>query len=178
MNEFTNFTFETTYNQKAMTTMARALRKTVRKKHSRRSHIFGWIITVLALLLILPIGERTFTLDFRTVLTLIAILVIVVALLFEDQINGYIARKRMLPGTAFALCTFGEDGYVSETKAGKTEWKYDNIETIAETKDYFVFLFGKNHAQVYGKSSLQGGSIEEFRTFLVKKTEKEFWSVK
>ena len=178
MNEFTNFTFETTYNQKAMTTMARALRKTVRKKHSRRSHIFGWIITVLALLLILPIGERTFTLDFRTVLTLIAILVIVVALLFEDQINGYIARKRMLPGTAFALCTFGEDGYVSETKAGKTEWKYENIETIAETNDYFVFLFGKNHAQVYGKSSLQGGSIEEFRTFLVKKTEKEIWSVK
>ena len=178
MNEFTNFTFETTYNQKAMTTMARALRKTVRKKHSRRSHIFGWIITVLALLLILPIGERTFTLDFRTVLTLIAILVIVVALLFEDQINGYIARKRMLPGTACALCTFGEDGYVSETNAGKTEWKYDNIETIAETKDYFVFLFGKNHAQVYGKSSLQGGSIEEFRTFLVKKTEKEIWSVK
>ena len=40
MNEFTNFTFETAYNQKAMTTMARALRKTVRKKHSRRSRIF------------------------------------------------------------------------------------------------------------------------------------------
>lgn len=117
--------------------------------------------------------------DFRTVLTLIAILVIVVvAILFEDQINGYIARKRMLPGTVFALCTFGEDGYVSETKAGKTEWKYENIETIAETKDYFVFLFGKNHAQVYDKSGLQGGRIEEFRTFLVKKTEKEIWSVK
>ena len=43
-------TFETTYNQKAMTTMARALRKTVRKKHSRRSQILGWLITVLALL--------------------------------------------------------------------------------------------------------------------------------
>lgn len=41
MNDITEFTFETTYNQKAMTTMARALRKTVRKKHSRRSHIFG-----------------------------------------------------------------------------------------------------------------------------------------
>lgn len=31
MNNITEFTFETTYNQKAMTTMARALRKTVRK---------------------------------------------------------------------------------------------------------------------------------------------------
>ncbi len=96
MNEFTNFTFETTYNQKAMTTMARALRKTVRKKHSRRSHVFGWIITVFAVLLIFPIGERNFILDFRTVLTLIAVLVIVVTLLFEDRINGYIAKKRML----------------------------------------------------------------------------------
>lgn len=171
-------TFETTYNQKAMTTMARALRKTVRKKHSRRSHIFGWIITVLAVLLVLPIGEREVVFNFRTVITWAVIVIIVATLLFEDWINGYIARKRMLPGTAFALCTFGEDDYVSETKAGKTEWKYENIETIAETKDYFVFLFGKNHAQVYDKNSLQGGSIEEFRTFLVKKTEKEIWSVK
>ena len=171
-------TFETTYNQKAMTTMARALRKTVRKKHSRRSHIFGWIITVLTVLLALPIGEREVVFNFRTVITWAVIIIIVATLLFEDWINGYIARKRMLPGTAFALCTFGEDDYVSETKAGKTEWKYENIETIAETKDYFVFLFGKNHAQVYDKNSLQGGSIEEFRTFLVKKTEKEIWSVK
>lgn len=178
MNEFTNFTFETTYNQKAMTTMARTLRKTVRKKHSRRSHIFGWIITVLAVLLVLPIGEREVVFNFRTVITWAVIVIIVATLLFEDWINGYIARKRMLPGTAFALCTFGEDDYVSETKAGKTEWKYENIETIAETKNYFVFLFGKNHAQVYDKSSLQGGSIEEFRTFLMKKTEKEIWSVK
>lgn len=178
MNNITEFTFETTYNQKAMTTMARALRKTVRKKHSRRSHIFGWIITVLAVLLVLPIGEREVVFNFRTVITWAVIVIIVATLLFEDWINGYIARKRMLPGTAFALCTFGEDDYVSETKAGKTEWKYENIWTIAETKDYFVFLFGKNHAQVYVKNSLQGGSIEEFRTFLVKKTEKEIWSVK
>ena len=178
MNNITEFTFETTYNQKAMTTMARALRKTVRKKHSRRSHIFGWIITVLAVLLVLPIGEREVVFNFRTVITWAVIVIIVATLLFEDWINGYIARKRMLPGTAFALCTFGEDDYVSETKAGKTEWKYENIETIAETKDYFVFLFWKNHAQVYDKSSLQGGSIEAFRTFLMQKTEKEIWSVK
>ena len=178
MNEFTNFTFETTYNQKAMTTVAHALRKNVRKKHSRRSHIFGWIITVLAVLLVLPIGEREVVFNFRTVITWAVIVIIVATLLFEDWINGYIARKRMLPGTAFALCTFGEDDYVSETKAGKTEWKYENIETIAETKNYFVFLFGKNHAQVYDKSSLQGGSIEAFRTFLMQKTEKEIWSVK
>ncbi len=171
------YTFETTYNQKAMTTMARTLRKTVRKKHSRRSHILGWIVTILALLLVLPIGEREFVFDFRTIITWVAIIMIVVTLLFEDHINGYIATKRMLPGTAVAVCTFGEEGYVSETKAGKTEWKYENIETIAETKEYFVFLFGKNHAQVYQKSSLQGGNAAEFRKLIIEKTGKEIQSV-
>ena len=171
------FTFETTYNQKAMTTMARALRKTVRKKHSRKSHILGWIVTILALLLVLPIGEREVVFSFRTVITWAVIVIIVATLLFEDWINGYIARKRMLPGTAFALCTFGENGYVSETKAGKTEWKYENIETIVETKDYFVFLFGKNHAQVYDKNKLQGGSAEQFRKLIIEKTGKEIQNV-
>lgn len=106
MNNITEFTFETTYNQKAMTVMARALRKTVRKKHSRRSHIFGWLITVLTILLVLPIGEPKVVFSFRTVITWAVIVIIVATLLFEDWINGYIARKRMLPGTAFALCTF------------------------------------------------------------------------
>ena len=34
------------------TPLARALRKTIRKKRSRRSHIFGWCIVALAILLI------------------------------------------------------------------------------------------------------------------------------
>lgn len=172
------FTFETAYDQNATKTMAKVVRKTVRKKHSRRSHVFGWIVTVLALLLVLPIGEREFVFDFRSIITWLAIILIVVVLLFEDQINGYIARKRMLPGAIYATCTFNEDGYVSEVKAGKTEWKYDNVELIAETKEYFVFVFGKNHAQIYDKRTLKGGSAEEFRTFIKEKTEKEICQVR
>ena len=42
------FTFETEYNTKTMSVMAKALRKTIRKKHSRRSHIFGWIVSALS----------------------------------------------------------------------------------------------------------------------------------
>ena len=53
------FVFETDYDSKAMTAMARGLRKTVRKKHSRRSHIFGWIVIVLALLLSWPSDQVT-----------------------------------------------------------------------------------------------------------------------
>ena len=87
------FTFETQYNTKTMTSMAKALRKTIRKKHSQRSHIFGWIVTVLGLLL----GIKNFAFDFRTIITAIAILVILIALLFEDRINGYMAKKGYSP---------------------------------------------------------------------------------
>lgn len=44
------FTFETIYDQKAMKAMANALRKTVRKKRSRRSHIWGLIVCFWGLL--------------------------------------------------------------------------------------------------------------------------------
>ena len=45
------FQFETRYDQKGLNALARALRKTIRKKRSRRSHIFGWCIVALDVLL-------------------------------------------------------------------------------------------------------------------------------
>ena len=45
------FTFETEYIANTMTSMAKVLRKTIRKKRSLRSHIFGWIAAALGLLL-------------------------------------------------------------------------------------------------------------------------------
>ena len=105
------FTFETEYNAKSLAIMAKALRKTIRKQHSRRSHIFGWIITVLALLLIV----KNLAFDMRTVVTSAAILAIVAALLFEDRLNGYFAKRRMLAGTEKAVTVFSENGFFSTT---------------------------------------------------------------
>lgn len=76
------FTFETVYTQKAVTAMARTLRKTLRKKRSRRSRILGWTAFVIAVLLTLPLGDREFAIGFRTIITWIAALVILIALLF------------------------------------------------------------------------------------------------
>lgn len=163
------FVFETDYDQRAVTAMARGLRKTVRKKHSRRSHIFGWIIIVLGLMLSWPSAEGV---EGKDVVTWIALAVMLLVLLFEDRLNGYFARKRMLPGTMHSKAVFTEDGYRSETQMGSTEWKYENIAAMAETGAYFVFLFGKNHAQVYNKASLTGGTAEQFREFVQEKTGK------
>ena len=172
------FTFETVYNQKSVTTMARALRKTLRKKRSRRSHIFGWIVFVVAVLLTLPLGNKDFVLDLKTIITWIAALAILIALLFEDKINGYVARKRMLAGMDKATTVFNDESYITTTSIGKTEFPYDsNISLLAEARDYFVFVFDKSHAQVYDKHTLSGGTVEEFRRFITEKTGKEVTSI-
>ena len=45
--------FETDYNMETLTAMAKGLRKTVRKKRSRRVHIFAAVVLILGLLTIL-----------------------------------------------------------------------------------------------------------------------------
>ena len=166
------FQFATAYNQEAVTALAKTLRKTARKKRSRRSHIFGVLVMILAILLTLPLGDKVFVLDFKTVVTWLAAAMIFFALIFEDRLNGYIARKRMLPGLAKATTTFKAEGYYSETEIGASEFKYNTIVALAETERYFVFIFGQNHAQVYDKQSITGGTMEEFREFITTVTGK------
>ena len=48
---------------------------------------------------------------------------------------------------------------------------------LAETKDYFVFVFGQNHAQIYSKKSITGGTVDEFRQFIANATGKEIQKV-
>lgn len=168
-----NFTFVTEYNFTAVTAMAKALRKTVRRKRNKRSHIFGILVIILAILLMLPIGEKKFVLDFKTVITLITVLILVFTLIFEDRINGYIAIKRMLPGLVSSTVTFSPESYFSQTEIGSSQFSYSNIIALAENKDYFVFVFSANHAQVYDKKKLTCGTVEQFRSFIQEVTGKE-----
>lgn len=166
------FKFETAYNQEALTVMAKALRKTIRKKRSRRSHILGTIVIVLALFLTLPLGNEVYVLTVKKVLTWLVATISLLTLIFEDRLNGAIAKKRMLPGLEKAIVTFKEDSYHSVTEIGSSVFKYDNILMLVETTDYFVFIFSQNHAQIYSKCTLTGGTADEFRTFIQKATDK------
>ncbi len=171
------FTFTTAYDQKAFTAMARALRKTTRKAHSRRMHIFGWIIIVLGFLLSWPFGQPTVQISGKTVVTWLVLLVILITLIWEDAFNGYLARKRNLPGLTQSVVTFTADGYHHTSEVGQSDFPYHNIVMIAETQGYFVFLFSKNHAQVYAKDSLTGGTADAFRQFIQERTDKTIQTV-
>ena len=68
--------------------------------------------------------------------------------------------------------TFKAEGYYSETEIGTSEFKYSTIVALAETEQYFVFIFGQNHAQVYDKRIIAGGTMEDFRDFITTATGK------
>ena len=172
------FRFETKYDQKGLTAIARALRKTIRKKWSRRSHIFGWCVVALAALLVgvqLLLGEPW---TLRDTLNCGVVVILIAVLLTEDQVNAFAAKKKMLPGTSSAKSVFTEDSYTSATEAASTEFHYETVQQVCETAEYFVFLFSRQHGQIYDKATLSGGTVEEFRTFITEKTGKPIAYIK
>ena len=160
------FTCHTTYDQKALTAMARAVRKTVRAKRSRMIRIWAWVI----------IGLLTVSiwLSWGNLWQIAANCVVIAALLLinwkEDAFNGFFAKRKALPGTDTADTAFCPDHFLVKTAAAESRWQYDKILALAETGSYLVLAMGKNHALAMEKATLAGGSLPEFRRFLEEKS--------
>ena len=168
------FHFTTVYDHACLTAMAKALRKTVRRRHSRRTNLFGYLLIAFVLLMWLPIFAGRRSADLGDIVSLIAIIFVAIVLWKEDSLNALLAGKRMLPGSRRAEATFADSGYRNVTEAAVTEWSYENIPlaAICDVGDYVVFALSKTFAQAYDKRSLTGGSIEEFYSFIEEKTGK------
>lgn len=163
------FIFNTVYDMDALTAMAKAVRKTTHAKRSARSHKFGFIVILIAVLFV-ALSIITDNFGANTVFTAIAALVMVAALIWEDRLNALIASKRMMKGAEKGVVTFNEDSYISATDVGTTEFKYSTIEAIARKGDYIVFVFSRRHAQVYDLKAMSNGTPKEFYRFVEKKT--------
>ena len=170
--------FETDYNMETLTAMAKSLRKTVRKKRSRRVHIFAAVVLILGLLTILATTAGGEPLGASGVVTLLAMLVVILVSLFEDKLNAWLARKRLLPDTEHAVATFEEDGYVSATGVTESRFSYAQIVAVAETARYFVFALSSCHTQAYDKRTIGGGSVEDFRACIAEKAGKLVENIK
>lgn len=173
------FTIETTYSQKAVTVMVRTLRKTLRGKKSVHTRLFGGLLAALALFLSLPLDGGPLRVDLNAVMCWAVCAALVFMLLFEDWINALYARGRMLSGARRATAVFSDINYVITTDAGKAEFYYNsNIHALVQTEGYLVFVFDQNHAQVFDKKGLSGGTLEAFMAFIEKKLNKKFVTVR
>lgn len=156
------FTCHTTYNQKTLTAMSRAIRKTVRAKRNRRIRLFAWIIIGLLLVSVWLSWDNIW----QTAANSITIAALLLLNWKEDTINGYFARRKALPGTDCADTAFYPDHFLVKTEAAEARWKYDRILALAETRNYLVLVMGKDHALAVEKANLKGGSISGFIRFL------------
>ena len=167
------FTCHTTYDQKTLTAMARAVRKTVRAKRSRWIRFYAWIIIGLLLVsLWLSWGNI-----WQTAVNCAVIAALLLISWKEDALNGYFAKRKALPGTDFADTTFYPDHYLVKTAAAESKWQYDKILALAETRDHLLLVMGMNHAMALEKAALEGGSVPEFCRFIEEKSGRKIESI-
>ena len=180
------FVFITDHDQKAFTTVAKVLRKTVRRSLNIIIRVIGCIMVAMLLLftmfpLIFMWDDRDFLILGMMVavpVTVFFVLIIVLPFVFEDSLNGFIAKKRALPGTTRTTAVFTAGGYTITTEIAKTEYQYNSASLIAETNDYFVFVLGNNYAQIFSKKGICRGSVDYFRGFIESMTNKQLIKIK
>ena len=161
-----------------MTVAARAMRRALQRKSSILWAIFGWSVFLFSALLLIPFDGEPFSLDVRTVTSLLVEVMLLSVLLFQDRFNGMIACKNTLAGTKDYHVVFGEESYTVVTEVTTSTFRYELIDALAESQDYIIFLMKKRYAQPLDKRTLTGGTVEEFKRFLEEKTGKDFRHVK
>lgn len=162
------FVCNTRYSLKALSVMSRMLRKTVRVRLTRWLRAASWMTIGLCLLSIyIAWGD-----PWRVAVYAAVVILLILVAWKGDVLNGFVAKRKALPGTEFACTTFRQDCFVIQIAGAVTQWQYDRINAMAESKQYILFAMGKNHAIALDKQGLEGGSVGEFRRFLEEQTGK------
>lgn len=159
---------QTDLDHRAMTTLARVNRKTLRRGSSFPVRTLAWFVVALELFLTsvyLRGGQSGWPVNALMGLFMLG------CLLLEDRVNGAVALRRTPPNSRVVNTVFQEDScYVCRTQAGENWYPYSSIRAAAETEDYFVLLMDRCHGQVYDKKGVSLGGPEEFRTLIQRKT--------
>lgn len=160
-------TFQMNYDQKSMTAMAKAMRTVLQEQEDRKSKIIGWIFIALTVLILC--FSKTF--GYRQILAIIAAMLFAGYILFQDQVNGILALNRLPKQMRTGTWLFREDGYFSNTEAGESDFSYENIFAMVEMDGYIFLVFHNKQAQIIDLSTVQGGTADDFRRLLRKKTQ-------
>lgn len=160
-------TFQMNYDRKSMTAMAKAMRTVLQEQEDRKSKRIGWIFIALTVLILC--FSKTF--GYRQILAIIAAMLFAGYILFQDQVNGTLALNRLSKQMRTGTWLFREDGYFSNTEAGESDFSYENIFAMVEMDGYIFLVFHNKQAQIIDLSTVQGGTAEDFRRLLRKKTQ-------
>ena len=158
--------FKLNYDLKAMTVMARAIRKGLQEEQNKKSKIIGWVFVALTLLILL--FAETF--GWMQIAALIFIAGFAAYLIWPDQVNGYLALRKLAAGMRSGEWLFRDDGYFSNTEAGESDYSYKNIFMMVESQGYMILVFHEGNAHIIDMSTVAGGTAEDFRRLLRRET--------
>ncbi|NBI68723.1 YcxB family protein [Pseudoflavonifractor sp. 60] len=159
---------QTAIDHRAMTTLARVSRKTLRRGRSGPVRTLAWFVVALEAFLTVSYLRGGFGGWLPN--TLMGLFMLG-CLLLEDRINGAFLLRRIEPERRTVNVTFSDEStYVCRTQSGESRWLYSQIRLIAETEEYFVLLHSRSQGQAYSKSGLSWGTPEELRALLERKT--------
>ena len=159
-------TFEMNYDWKAMTVMAKAIRRGLQEEQDKKSKIIGWIFVVLTAAILAFSGKF----GWMQIVALILVACFAAYLIWQDTVNGYLALKKLPVNMRTGKWLFREDGYFSDTEAGESDYSYENIFMIVESQGYMILVFHEGTAHIIDISTIQGGTADDFRRLLRKKT--------
>lgn len=173
------FTVKTHYNHRAFKAMFKAVRHTVRKEKNHKNHFASIILSICCILLPFVPKEGGFRFDIITIISFTFVFLLMFMLLFEDDINSLMAKKYLHPAMENVTSVFTDDGYITiDEDKEKMNWEYDRNQTTVEVGDYIIFIINEDNVQIQDKRTLTGGTVDEFRTFIERKTRTEVIFVK
>lgn len=170
------FSFKTQYDFKTFIRISRAARKTVRKQSSLILNICSIIAGVALMVKYFP--KDGMELSLSTVIICIAFCLMIVALLFQDVIEASFFKRATKPENMAVTTEFGDEEYVLRSEGGESNCKYSDIEALVEIKEGFILCLGNNIYKMLPKETLTGGNIDDFKSFIEKKTGKSIQLVK
>ena len=160
------FTFDMNYDRKAMTAMAKAIRKGLQEEQDRKSRIVGWAFVALTLLILLFSGKM----GWMQIAAFVLIAGFAAYLIWQDPVNGGLALRNLPKTMRTGKWLFREDGYYSNSEAGESDYSYENIFLMVESQGYMILVFHEGKAHIIDLSTIQGGTADDFRRLLRKKT--------
>lgn len=160
------FTFTMRYDYKAMAAMARAMRVGLQTEQDKKSKLIGWLFVVATLVILITSGKT----DWAQIVGYVAVFLFMGYILFSDHINGALALFKIPEKMRNGQWLFREDGYFSSCEAGESDFSYENIFAIAEAPGYIFLVFHNGSAQILDVTTIQGGTLAQFRTLLRRKT--------
>ena len=158
---------QTTLDRKAMTALARITRRTLRRGRNGPVRMLAWFVVVLETFLTwvyIRGGQGGWPVNMLLAVIMLA------CILTEDQVNGMVSLRQILPASREVNATFRDSGYVHRAQSGESWWPYHQIRAVVETEDYFVLLLDRSHGHIYDKQGFAWGTPEEFRELIHKRT--------